>query len=143
MLDYHTSMYLQVIWKNLNIKILPSLTRSKTLSPSTDTIISFDYIFFELASGIFPFTLSSVCLQALTYPEFLFSQISMDFVSSMQTEQKQESFLLSNANPFWKRFFFTGCVFLVPSIVLASYGIDLFTSSIPTYQKNLHKTRTC
>ena len=143
MLDYHTSMYLQVIWKNLNIKILSSLTRSETLSPSINTVVSFDSISYKLASGIFPFTLSSVCLQALTYHAFSFSQISMDYVSSMQTEQKQESFHLSIANPFWKLFVLTESIFLVPDIVLASYEIDLFTSSIPTCQKYPHNIRTC
>jgi hypothetical protein len=94
---YVSISYLKKFKYNL---ILPSLTRSETLSPSTDTIFSFDSIYTKLASGIFPFTLSSTCLQALTYPAFLFSQISVDSESSMQTEQKQESFRLSNANPF-------------------------------------------
>jgi hypothetical protein len=49
----------------------------------------------------------------------------------MQTKQKQESFRLSNANPFSKRFVLIECIFLVPGIVLASYEIDIFTSSIP------------
>jgi hypothetical protein len=94
---YVSISYLKKFKHNL---ILPSLTRSKTLSPSNDTIVSFVSISFKIASGIFPFTLSSICLQALTYPAFLFSQISVDSESSMQTEQKQESFRLSNSNPF-------------------------------------------
>jgi hypothetical protein len=94
---YVSISYLKKIKHNL---ILPSLTRSETLSPSNDTIVSFDSISSKLASGIFPFTLCSICLQALAYPAFSFSQIYVDSESSMQTEQKQESFHLSNANPF-------------------------------------------
>ena len=67
----------------------------------------------------------------------MFSQFSIDYVSSMQIGQKHVSFLLSNENTFWKVFVLIECKSRVPWIVLASNGIDMSISWIPICQKNL------
>ena len=116
--------------------MLPSLTRSETRSPADDIVVSSDCIYSNIAIDIFPFVFSSVCFQSFTY--ILFSQTSLDFVLSMQTSQKQEYFLLSNANTFLDDFVLIECNFRVSFIVSTSFPIDLSTSSIPICQKNLY-----
>ena len=116
---------------------LPSLTRSAILSPSVDIAMSFDSNSSKLASGIFSFWLIPLCFQAFTQLSLMFSQISIDYVSSLQIGQKHVSFLLSNENTFWKVFVLIECKSQVPWIVLASYGIDLSISWTPICQKNM------
>ena len=118
------------------IEMLPCLTRLETSWPSDDTIVSYDCISSEFATHIFPFVFSYVHLETLTY--ILFSQTSLDYVLSMKTWQKQEYFLLSNANTFLDNFVLIECNFQVPFIVSMSFPIGLSTSSIPICQKNLY-----
>ena len=116
--------------------MLSSLTILETRSPLNDIVVFSYCISSNIATDIFPFVFSSVCFQSFSF--ILFSQTSLDVVLSMQTWQKQEYFLLSNANTFLDDFVLIECNFLVPFIVSTSFPIDLSTSSIPICQKNLY-----
>ena len=113
--------------------MLPSLKRSETRSPSDDIVVSSYFISSNIATDILTFVFSSVCFQYFTY--ILFSQTSLDFVLSMQTGQKQEYFLSSNANTFMDDLLLIECNFRVPFIVSMSSPIDLSTSWTPICQK--------
>lgn len=66
-------------------------------------VISSYSISSKFETEIFRFVFSFVCSQAFTY--ILFSQTSLDYVSSMQAGPKKEYFLLSNvhqmSSPKW------------------------------------------
>ena len=89
--------------------MLPSLTRSKTLSPSDDIVVSSDLISSNIAIDIFSFVFSSVCFQLFTY--ILFSQTSLDFLLSMQTSQNKNIFFYQMQTHFWMTLFELNAIF--------------------------------